>query len=271
MPKLRKRQYIGRTYATKQWSFKRFPSNNESASEDDEQNTMMDNNFDGEFDNLANIMTINDIADLFQLIKDKIGSKFITVLLYMTLRHFGLNWLQCNDFLKQINALTAQTAHKWANIFLFGDFDDFIKEERGGKQTSSFYDIFPDIELLAKSYSVQRCAVKAADFNVLELAKFIDDQFYLLTQTKKDPNDPLVRSVASCRLDLRRWGACFESNSQRPYFEGHERQDVIQHRSTFVQHYVKLKDSYYTLTEGEDPKWQVPTSKTPVILLCNLR
>ena len=83
------------------------------------------------------------------------------------------------------------------------DFDEFVKEGRDGKCTSSFYDTFPDIESLDKLYSVQRCSAKVADFNIYELAKFIDDQVYLLTDTKKDPHDPLVLSVASCHLDLR--------------------------------------------------------------------
>ena len=84
------------------------------------------------------------------------------------------------------------------------DFDEFVKEGRGGKRTSSFYDAFSDIDSLAKLYSVQQCSAKAADFNIYGLAQFIDDQFYCLTDTTKDPDDPLVRSVAPCRLDLRR-------------------------------------------------------------------
>ena len=96
MPKLRKRQYIGRTYANKQWSVKRLPSDNESSSEDDERNTMMDSNFDDEFITFRNTMTINDIADLFELAESKAECKFITVLLYMTLQHFGISWHPCN-------------------------------------------------------------------------------------------------------------------------------------------------------------------------------
>jgi hypothetical protein len=71
------------------------------------------------------------------------------------------------------------------------------------------------------------CAAKAAYFDAFELATFIDNQFYSLTGIKKDPEDALIRSVQSYRLDLRRWGARFDSNSQRPYFEGHERIHII--------------------------------------------
>ena len=112
---------------------------------------------------------------------------------------------------------------------------------------------------------------KAADFDAFELAKFIDKQFYKLTGIKKDPNNSLIRSVRSCRLDLRRWGARFESNSQRPYFEGHERQDVVQDRTKFLQHFLSRQDLYYLISEGSQPQWQLPTIETPTILICMLR
>ncbi|CAF5000107.1 unnamed protein product, partial [Rotaria socialis] len=131
----------------------------------------------------------------------------------------------------------------------------------------SFYDVFPDIELLAKDYAIQRCAAKAADFDAFELANFIDEKFYVLTAINKNPDDSLIRSVQSCRLDLRRWGARFEANSKRPYFEGHEREDVVEHRIKFLQHYLSRKDSYYLISEDAKPKWQIPTSGTPTILI----
>ncbi|CAF4154706.1 unnamed protein product [Rotaria sordida] len=265
MPKLNKRRSLGRTYIRKRWYDQRVLSENESLSEEEE--ITQDEDDDVEFIRLVDKMKIDDIGDLFELIKDKIGLKFITVLLYMTLRHFGISWVKCDDFFKEIGALRATTANKWANTFLSGSFDKFINEGRGGKHIPSFYDVFPDIELLAKNYSVQRCAAKAADFDAFELAKFIDEQFYMLTSIKKDSNDSLIRSVKSCRLDLRRWGARFESNSQRPYFEGHERQDVVQHRTTFLQHFLPRKDSYYLISEGAQPKWQIPTVGTPTILI----
>ena len=62
----------------------------------------MDNNFDDEFITFRNTMTINDIADLFELAKNRAGSEFITVLLYMSLQHFCINWGQCNYFLNRL-------------------------------------------------------------------------------------------------------------------------------------------------------------------------
>ncbi|CAF1532325.1 unnamed protein product, partial [Rotaria sp. Silwood1] len=264
MPKLNKRRFGRRAYARKRWYYQRVLSEDESVSEEE---IKQDNNDNDEFIRFADKMKIDDIGDLFELIKDKIDLKIVTVLLYMTLRHFGISWVKCDDFLKKIGALTTKTANKWANIFLSGSLENFLAEGRGGKHIPSFYDVFPDIELSAKNYSVQRCAAKAADFDAFELAKFIDEQFYMITDIKKDPNDSLIRTVQSCRLDLRRWGARFDSNSQRPYFEGQERPDVVQHRTEFLQHFIPTKDSYYLISEGAQPKWQIPTVGTPTILI----
>ncbi|CAF1349103.1 unnamed protein product [Rotaria sordida] len=181
MPKLNKRRFLGRTYARRQWHDQRVSPENKSVSEEEE--ITQDNDDDIEFIHFANKIKINDIGDLFGLIKDKIGLKIVTVLLYMTLRHFGISWIKYDDFLKKIGALTTKTANKWTNIFLSGSFDEFISEGR------------------AKNYSVQRCTAKAADFDAFELAKFIDEQFYMITDIKKDPNNSLIRSVQSCLHD----------------------------------------------------------------------
>jgi hypothetical protein len=83
-----------------------------------------------------------------------------------------------------------------------------------------------------------------------------------------DPDSPLIRSVASCRLDLRRWGAKFNPNSQRPYFEGHERMDVVEHRREFIKHFLDRREFYYTISDGDSPKWIVPTKSDPCFLPC---
>ncbi|CAF3380958.1 unnamed protein product [Rotaria socialis] len=265
MPKLNKRRFIGRIYVQKRWYDKTVLSENDSESE--REDITSDKYDKSEFIRFTDKMKVDDIGDLFELIKNKIGLKLVSVLLYMTLRYFGINWLECDEFFKKINGLKTETANKWANIFLSGSFNEFISEGRGGKHISSFYDLFPDIESSAKAYAAERCAAKAADFDAFELTKFIDEQFYMLTDLKKDPDDSLIRSVQSCRLDLRRWGARFESNSQRPYFEGNERQDAVQHRTNFLQYFLPRKDSYYLISEGSQPKWRVPTDGTPTILI----
>ena len=60
--------------------------------------------------------------------------------------------------------------------------------------------------------------------------------------------------MESCRRDLRRWSAKFQSNFQRPYFEGHERPDVVAHRQGFVSYFPQNKNQYYTITNDDQPK-----------------
>ncbi|CAF4450445.1 unnamed protein product [Rotaria socialis] len=78
----------------------------------------------------------------------------------------------------------------------------------------------------------------------------------------------LVRSVESCKLDLRRFGGKFTANSSQPYFFEHEREDVVKHRKEFVRYFIEREQHSYTITNDTVPQWKTPTTK-PTILLCH--
>ncbi|CAF4582330.1 unnamed protein product, partial [Rotaria socialis] len=101
------------------------------------------------------------------------------------------------------------------------DFDEFTIDERGGKRGDSFWDFYPDLELKSKQFVYQECSKTEATFTIEMLVRFIDQRFYELNNLKK-VDQQLVRSVESCRLDLRRFSVKFTANSSRPYFLGHE-------------------------------------------------
>jgi len=216
-------------------------------------------------------LLLNDIGDLAEMCKSKCDTKYLSVLLYMSLRYFNLKWEDVDQYLKSIGFMTAQTSHKWATVFIRGDYEEFSNDLRSGKHTDSFYDTFPEIETDARSFVVQACSQKSGDFKAVALAEFIDTKYYELTGIKKQCDGDLIRSERSCRLDLRRWGAKFEANSQRPYFEGHERDDVVKHRHEFINYFLKHKDFYYTITDGEKPTWKTPTESPHKILICKHR
>ena len=98
-----------------------------------------------------------------------------------------------------------------------------------------------------------------------DLAKFVDDKYYEITKTTKS-NAELIRSETSCRLDLRRRGTKFEKNTQHSYFEGHERLDVVEHKKQFISYFLKRKDNYCTIQDGDTPTWQIPTQKPTVLI-----
>ena len=235
--------------------------------------TPMDiNDGEQEDDGVANEMDFKakldlpSIGDVFELCKRGCSLRKLSVLLYMVLRHFDHTWRDIDDLLHNIGGNQCKIAHKWAETFLTGDFDAFEDDGRGGKHSDGFYDLFPELETEAKAFVVESCSKKSADFSAVNLAKYLDKRFYEITQTSK-VNDTLIRSSESCRLDLRRWGAKFQPNSQRPYFEGHERDDVVKHRHEFVSYFLGRKDRYYSISEGEQPMWNMPTGK-PCILIC---
>ena len=206
------------------------------------------------------------IGDLFETCKRLCGARKLSVLVYMILRKIGTSWRDADVILNQVGAYRIRAAHQWALTFLSGEMDALDDEGRGGKHGESFFDTFPELETEAKAFAIESCSRKSADFTVIDLANFIDRKFYELTQTAK-ASDGLIRSVASCRLDLRRWGAKFRPNTQRPYFEGHERSDVVAHRQDFVAYFRERRDQYYTISEGEQLVWQTPSRK-PTVLIC---
>ena len=214
----------------------------------------------------SSVLDVHAIGDLFRLCKRSCGSRKLSVLVYMILRQTGMSWRECDVILDQVGAYRARAAHQWAETFLSGEIDALDEEYRGGKHCESLFDVFPELETEAKAFMFDSCSRKTADFTAIDMANFIDKKFYEVTQTVKT-TDCLVHSVGSCRLDLRRWGAKFRPNSQRPYFEGHERADVVAHRNEFVSYFRERKDRYYTITEGEQPAWQIP-SREPTVLIC---
>jgi len=48
-----------------------------------------------------------------------------------------------------------------------------------------FYDYFPDLEDAAREFTLRRCSEKAADFTAIDLANFIDKEYYLTTNASK--------------------------------------------------------------------------------------
>ncbi|CAM2708841.1 unnamed protein product [Rotaria socialis] len=158
-----------------------------------------------------------------------------------------------------------KTCHKWTNISVNKDFDEFTIDERGGKRGDSFWDCYPDSELEAKQFVYQECSKTEAAFTVETLARFVDQRFDELNNLKKI-DQQLVRSVESCRLDLRRFGVKFTANSSRSYFLGHEREDVVKHRQEFVKYFIEREQHFYTITNDAVPQGRIPTTAQTILL-----
>lgn len=241
--------------------------NDDSPSEDEpEQLYSADEGIN--FDFTAKEM-LENVGVLYSLCADYVNNKYLSTLMYMALRHLGYSWRDVDSFLSTVGGMTAETCHKHSQIFLNKDIDEFCADERGGKQRASFYDLYPELEGLAYVFTVEACSRKACSFTLKELADYIDEQYYVLTGENK-VDQHLVRSISNLRLDLRRWGINYSSNKIRPYWIGHEREDVVEHRERLVKYFLSREDHYYTVTNDEHPQWILPVSADPVIILCEL-
>jgi hypothetical protein len=49
------------------------------------------------------------------------------------------------------------------------------------------------------------------------------------------------------RFDMKNWGYKWKKNKKRPFFEGHEREDVVKHRSEVVNYFLDRKDHYWVV------------------------
>ena len=89
-----------------------------------------------------------------------------------------MSWRKVDIFLKQLGALSAETCNRWSEIFIQGDLDEFFEDNRDGKHGLSFFDIYPELENMAKLYALESCKRKSASFNALDLAQYLDKQYY---------------------------------------------------------------------------------------------
>ena len=219
---------------------------------------------DIEFSSEEILTKINEIMDFC---KQTCSTKCLSVLLYMSLRHFNVSYSDVDSFLAKIGGYRAPTCHRQTDRLINYGLERFVSSARGGKRGDSFWDIYADIEAEAREFAVQGCMRKAASFTVEELADFIDKKYREIHDLPKSDSG-YIRSIQSCRLDLERWGITYSANKSRPYFVGHERIDVIEHRNQIVDYFLSREKCYYRVTDGDDPKWIAPTAPEPVILIC---
>jgi len=71
--------------------------------------------------------------------------------------------------------------------------------------------------------------------------------------------DGFVRSTWYLHMDLNRCGfKIVETKGMLPYWEGHEREDIVEARNAFINSFLGRRDNYYVPEEAEEPKWIAP-------------
>ena len=78
---------------------------------------------DDEESNFKEKLLLIDIGDLAEMCKTKCDTKYLSTLLYMSLRFFDITWEDADDYLKNIGLMSSQTSHKWVTVFIRGDYE----------------------------------------------------------------------------------------------------------------------------------------------------
>ena len=155
MPHKSKRKYRETIAATRRWTTDLVPI---SAEDSDEEIVVDLNDLRGkeqqEFSLVGNIDVL-DIGDLFEIVKNPTSIRLLLILVYLSLTYFGVSWRKVDIFLKQLGALTTETCNRWSKVFIQGDLDEFFEDNRGGKHGPSFFDIYPELENMAKLYALE--------------------------------------------------------------------------------------------------------------------
>ena len=122
-----RRQSHSLNAAKQRWSNETCASSDDSSfSMDIDDEIEVNENYD-----FRDMIQIHDIADIFEFCKDQCNIRYLSVLIYLTLRHLNISCQEICTFLKHIGSLSDQIVHKWSDSFLHGRFDEFVGDARG--------------------------------------------------------------------------------------------------------------------------------------------
>ena len=171
----------------------------------------------------------------------------------MLLRHLDFKYDFISFILKSFNCINVKYAHLWAESILEDGVEIVLTDQRGRYERTDFYEMYPELETEAKLFALINASKKNASFTVKSLAIFITERFQELTGEALEKGE-LIRSCYSCNVDLIKWGAKWDDNKNRPYFEGHERIDVVLSRKAFLQYFTYARDLYYTVDNTQETR-----------------
>ncbi|MCC7160099.1 MAG: hypothetical protein IT281_11290, partial [Ignavibacteria bacterium] len=127
MPQKSKRKSRATSAAKRRWASEIFEQSDNDTNEEDLMNLSNLSAHEQEEFVLKDKISITDIGDLFEIVKNQISTRSLSVLIYLSLTYFNVSWRKADLFLRQIGSLGAATCHKWSEIFIRGDLDEFLE------------------------------------------------------------------------------------------------------------------------------------------------
>ena len=144
------------------------------------------------------------------------------------------------------------TAELYLHRLINGDLDKIIDDNRGKYYRESVFENVPDLKDHLFEYVVEKVSEKKSSLklkSVVETAKtYMENNHHDLNESK---HFHIYYSIQSVRSLLEQWGFFWSNNKMRPFFNGHERDDVVEYRKNFVDYFAENKNNYF-ISEKKD-------------------
>jgi hypothetical protein len=177
-----------------------------------------------------------------------IHERSLATLIYMVLKLEGLNRNKIGTILSKIGTFCDRTAHRYTSRFLNGDEEAIFEENRGKYHRDTIFEMLPDFTEDIKQYTIEKVSQKEATFNINDLMRFSKA---LLLQYDPLLNPDQFITEKNLNVLISSWGFFWGKNKARPYINGHEREDVVKKRETFVKYFMDSKDTHHIYVKRE--------------------
>ena len=158
------------------------------------------------------------------------SERLFAVIIYMCLKLSGISRKQIDCMMQLLGTYRCETAHYYAIKFINED-----EENRGGYRREDIFDIYPTLKDYIKGYTIQKVSERNSKFTIQTLRNFAVNKPKEYTDNIDINFNNSVISERMLNTLLFSWGFYWGKNKARPFFNGHERSDVIVLRENFVR------------------------------------
>ena len=103
------------------------------------------------------------------------------MIIYLTIRLCKIQYEEARLILLKLNLLSIQTCHSWLKTIIDEDaLCVILRDDRGKYKREIFYELYPELELQAKSFAMENASQKKSSIIVKDLAVFVNKQSYFL-------------------------------------------------------------------------------------------
>ena len=157
-----------------------------------------------------------------------ISERQFGVCIYIFLKLHGFNYRKIKSMVRTLGTIHIRTANDYSCLFINGYEESFFEMKRGKYKRSDVFDLVPELQDDIKEFTIEKVSDRNCKFTVAELLSFS-----LKRLNEYDARLDAKLFISRRFLDklLINWGFYWGKNKARPYFNGHEPDDVVEDRN----------------------------------------